>query len=324
MRLLVIFIMTLLVMGHVMPACALELRDVTFKTKELGPVLFSHNVHITVGKQKNDCRACHDKLFDMKHPVRHTMADMGQGKSCGACHDGKSAFPLATCAKCHPVKNIARGSKGSVPVVFTHQEHAARQSCSVCHPAIFAAGKNRSVGMAAMEKGKSCGACHDGGKAFALNECARCHTIKDISFKVRETGPVAFTHKAHAERQKCSLCHPKIYTYAKSKRVGMAAMIEGRSCGACHNGKAVFALGECSRCHPVKELTFPVSGISAARFSHTVHLAKYGCSICHPKLYQLKRGAPVGMTAMEKGKSCGACHNGKAAFSVTASCGFCH
>jgi c(7)-type cytochrome triheme protein len=29
------------------------------------------------------------------------MADMYQGKSCGACHDGKKAFPSMACAQCH-------------------------------------------------------------------------------------------------------------------------------------------------------------------------------------------------------------------------------
>jgi c(7)-type cytochrome triheme protein len=30
------------------------------------------------------------------------MAEMEKGKSCGACHDGKTAFATtANCAKCH-------------------------------------------------------------------------------------------------------------------------------------------------------------------------------------------------------------------------------
>lgn len=317
-------VMVALLAGLVVPALSLDLRDVTFKTKEVGKVVFSHNDHITKGTQKNNCRACHDKIFDIRHPVRHTMADMEQGKSCGACHDGKGAFALAECLKCHPVGNLAIKIKETGPVEFTHQEHASRQHCTVCHPALFTAGNNRPVGMAAMEKGKSCGACHNGAKAFAVSECAKCHTVTDFTFKVRETGPVTFTHKAHAERQSCQECHPKIYNYVKTRHVGMAAMEKGKSCGACHNGKAAFVATDCARCHPVKELIFSVKGISDARFSHKSHLAKNRCEVCHPKLYPLKRGKPVGMAAMEKGKSCGVCHNGKTAFPVTASCDFCH
>jgi c(7)-type cytochrome triheme protein len=323
-RLFTVSLLVVLVTVRLVPVSALELRDVTFRTKEVGTVIFSHNDHITKGQQKNNCRACHDKIFDIRHPVRHSMSDMEQGKSCGACHNGTVAFALADCVKCHPVKNLAIKVKETGPVAFTHQMHASRQSCTVCHPALFIAGKNRPQGMAAMEKGKSCGACHDGTKAFGVAECARCHTVTDLTFKVKETGPVLFTHTAHAGRQPCHECHPLIYRYIKGKHLGMAAMGKGKSCGACHNGTKAFAVAECAKCHPLKELTFPTKDISPARFSHKSHLATYGCKVCHPKLYPLKRGNPVGMAAMEKGKSCGTCHNGKSAFPVTASCGYCH
>ncbi len=101
-------------------------------------------------------------------------------------------------------------------------------------------------------------------------------------------------------------------------------MEQGKSCGACHNGTKAFSVADCARCHPVKDIVFPVKTISNAHFSHKAHLAKYRCEACHPKLYPLKLGKPVGMAAMEKGKSCGACHDGAKAFPVTASCGYCH
>ena len=34
------------------------------------------------------------------------MADMEKGKSCGACHDGKTAFDVKSCITCHPAKDI--------------------------------------------------------------------------------------------------------------------------------------------------------------------------------------------------------------------------
>ena len=315
---------TALSAGLSIPVSAIDLRDVTFRTKEVGTVVFSHNNHIRTGRQKNECKACHDGIFDIRRPVRHTMSDMERGKSCGACHDGKGAFPLSACLRCHVVGNLTIKVKGTGSLAFTHREHAARQPCTACHPAIFKAGRNRPVGMAAMVKGKSCGACHNGGTAFPVADCSRCHAVSDITFKVRETGPVTFTHTAHAGRQSCRECHPKIYRYTRAGHVGMAAMEQGKSCGACHNGAAAFAVSDCARCHPVRDLTFPVKGISDARFSHTGHLARYGCTACHPLLYPLGRGTAVGMTAMEKGQSCGACHDGKTAFPVTARCDYCH
>ena len=71
-----------------------------------GPVTFSHEKH----KEKAEkCTVCHTKVFQMKKgktgPL--TMAAMNEGKLCGACHDGKTAFSTkdqANCAKCHVKK----------------------------------------------------------------------------------------------------------------------------------------------------------------------------------------------------------------------------
>ncbi len=65
----------------------------------------------------------------------------------------------------------------------------------------------------------------------------------------------------------------------------------------------------------------------ATTFSHEVHVegAELQCQKCHPKLYtNVKQHKSVTMKAMEQGKSCGACHNGKAAFSVKENCESCH
>lgn len=50
------------------------------------------------------CDACHDSLFKMEQgatPV--TMALMGKGEVCGACHNGEIAFgsDFVSCARCH-------------------------------------------------------------------------------------------------------------------------------------------------------------------------------------------------------------------------------
>lgn len=62
-------------------------------------------------------------------------------------------------------------------------------------------------------------------------------------------------------------------------------------------------------------------------FSHDFHVATagLGCKECHAKLYlDVKKHRHVGMKEMQKGKSCGACHDGKKAFSVKGDCGKCH
>ena len=79
--------------------------DIVFKRRgemsvEIPPALFPHWVHRT----RFRCYVCHTAIFEMKagaNPV--TMDAIGQGKFCGACHNGKTAFAPAfeTCIRCH-------------------------------------------------------------------------------------------------------------------------------------------------------------------------------------------------------------------------------
>jgi c(7)-type cytochrome triheme protein len=65
-------------------------------------------------------------------------------------------------------------------------------------------------------------------------------------------------------------------------------------------------------------------------FSGKVHADKgLQCADCHskPKLFEMKKGGDkITMAAMNEGKFCGTCHDGKKAFSVKApaDCGKCH
>lgn len=75
--------------------------DITLKGGKAGDVLFSHDLHVdTVGL---GCKECHTKLYlDTKKHKKVTMKQMGMGKSCGACHNGKKAFSVkGDCGKCH-------------------------------------------------------------------------------------------------------------------------------------------------------------------------------------------------------------------------------
>ena len=59
--------------------------------------LFSHRAHQSFG-----CYACHPGVFPQAL-VGFTHGDMQEGKFCGRCHDGRTAFaiPGAACARCH-------------------------------------------------------------------------------------------------------------------------------------------------------------------------------------------------------------------------------
>lgn len=308
-------------------AHAVNVRDVTFATRIAGTVVFSHATHINMKGTANNCRACHDAIFDLKKKKHYTMAEMEKGRSCGACHNGKTTFSLAECAHCHQTKEIVIKVKATGPTEFSHNSHLVKSpKCGTCHPSIFAAGPNKHFTMASMKAGKSCGACHDGKKTFGLDKCVTCHPVKEVTYQVKETGPTQFSHKSHLAIADCGKCHPTLYApNQKNKRVGMAAMHKGKSCGACHNSKQAFSVKECSKCHPAGELVFEEKSAGNVMFSHKNHTALYTCVDCHTSLFKTTRSkVKVSMQEMENGKSCGYCHDGKTAFSVKDKCDACH
>lgn len=64
-------------------------------------------------------------------------------------------------------------------VVFSHETHVdgMAQACTDCHDKLYLSkGQHKTVTMKQMQKGKSCGACHNGKKAFSVKgDCAKCH-----------------------------------------------------------------------------------------------------------------------------------------------------
>jgi c(7)-type cytochrome triheme protein len=186
---------------------------------ESGAVIFRHTTHTAFAG--GQCVACHPQPFKILHPTRRTNhEEMNAGRSCGMCHDGRKAFGTgdqAACQSCHiglpkkgeapspagagkraaaaapaakPAAPAVRAGPGDVrlaksagspgSVTFRHATHGgAKSRCDQCHPALFAM---KSAGAAleksAMYEGKTCGACHDGKKAFGVDDaaqCQRCH-----------------------------------------------------------------------------------------------------------------------------------------------------
>lgn len=95
---------------------------------------FSHDFH--VNKVGFNCVDCHNSLFQQaggsaKAAGDFTMSAFDQGKYCGTCHDGSTAFAAAdrgSCARCHD------GSSA----------FAAKTKCTLCH--IGVQGNNRLFG----------------------------------------------------------------------------------------------------------------------------------------------------------------------------------
>lgn len=75
------------------------------------------------------------------------------------------------------------------------------------------------------------------------------------------------------------------------------------------------------------DIVFHPEGAANSIFSHEEHVSRAGlkCKDCHPAIFQMAEGyRKTKMTDMEKGASCGACHNGKRAFGVKQGCTKCH
>ena len=83
--------------------------------------------------------------------------------------------------------------------------------------------------MALMDKGRSCGACHNGKDTFKTDDCTKCHPVKEVEFKLKDAGDVKFSHEFHMGLYKCGDCHVKLYLpSAKNKRITMAEMEAGK------------------------------------------------------------------------------------------------
>lgn len=144
------------------------------------------------------CDACHDEIFAMEQGATEqagdfTMKSFKEGKYCGSCHDGNTAFDSSTqCGSCH--------SAPEAPIVFTYPvkavsfEHSIHLkkgglACETCHKEVFAMKKGaveeaEQTSAASGDKreyleklhNKYCGTCHDASQAFGyLTRCTVCH-----------------------------------------------------------------------------------------------------------------------------------------------------
>jgi c(7)-type cytochrome triheme protein len=67
-------------------------------------------------------------------------------------------------------------------------------------------------------------------------------------------------------------------------------------------------------------------GVPLAVFPHWFHRIRFRCYVCHPAIFEMKAGAnKITTDAINEGKFCGTCHNGKIAWgSSFDTCNRCH
>ena len=76
-----------------------------------------------------------------------------------------------------------QGADSPGKVTFSHQSHVdqSKPDCTTCHPKLFKMLKPGSTAdgtpivHAKMEKGRQCGACHNGKDAHGFDDCTTCH-----------------------------------------------------------------------------------------------------------------------------------------------------
>jgi c(7)-type cytochrome triheme protein len=75
-----------------------------------------------------------------------------------------------------------KDTKKFAPALFSHEAHSqAGNQCTDCHDSLFqkkagSADIKKALSKRNMKKGKFCGACHDGQKAFSVKKsCKKCH-----------------------------------------------------------------------------------------------------------------------------------------------------
>ena len=103
----------------------------------------------------------------------------------------------------------------------------------------------------------------------------------------------------------------------------------GYHCNQCHNFRwhkdmsMIVKWDVCADCHSRTPIVFNKTALPS-KFSHELHSKRSGCKGCHTGIFPMKAGAAqVSMQDLGKGLYCGACHDGKKAFS-SSECSKCH
>jgi c(7)-type cytochrome triheme protein len=223
-------------------------------------VVFPHSRHA------RSCATCHPKPYSIL-PGRGRVEGSGHaGSGCATCHNDSTAFAMTrACGNCHRVAvdstvRIAREAGSPGAVHFPHSAHAARSdSCVACHASIFARPWPGPITMSAMRRGATCGECHNGRAAFGLERCGACHALsvrapRTYPGGAESPGPVKFSHARHLAPTggRCRVCHESDRLRDPWPGLTMAPLYENKACARCHDGKAVFSVESCERCHRVE------------------------------------------------------------------------
>ncbi len=209
--------------------------------------------------------------------------------------------------------------KDIAPVMFNHWLHRAKYTCRLCHVDVgFAMEANGTkITESDNKKGFYCGACHNGKEAFGpvnknmlgqtVKNCDRCHSVgKDAAF---ERDFYKFTAKFPRGRFGNGIDWEEAENggYIKVQDYLEGVSIKRKQLNL----------------PPDTEVKTKEQGMPDIIFSHKKHAVWSGCELCHPDIFDVRKGGTkYGMSDIFQGKYCGLCH-GKVAF-PNSDCQRCH
>lgn len=225
-----------------------EYGDITLDRTSKGgttmPVIFRHWVH----RAKHSCRLCHVDLEFAMHAGQTgiTEDDNKAGRYCGTCHNGKEAFAVDQCSRCHP-KDAQSADEMNL---------AAKKQ-------FFAFAKNLPKSLygnkinwnQAEDEGLLKTKDFIEGVSFP-DKSPITNSREEARKSTAEGLPgIIFSHPKHATWTGCGMCHPEPFALEiGATKMTMKEITNGQYCGMCH-GKVAFPLYNCAECHskPVQQ-----------------------------------------------------------------------
>lgn len=230
----------------------MKARKEEMDKKGLAPVLYPHWLH----RIYFQCKVCHQDIFTMKRWSNDISQEkITQGKQCGVCHNGTTAFAADNdeeCGRCHMAGEPGAARFANLNEIDHEyiKETAVRVGAEWNHEELpegkIPVDKYKFIDWLELERR---GVFKP---VLSLDEDFK-DEIRDNMILFETTSDfvqnVLFSHKVHSTWIKCATCHPALFKdELAGNNVKMLEISRGRFCGHCH-GKVSFTFADCLRCH---------------------------------------------------------------------------
>ena len=203
-----------------------------------GAVTFRHWTH----RDKYTCRLCHvDLEFSQLAGETDILEEDNQsGRYCGACHNGKEAFSIKSCTRCHAkdANHFALMNKQAKKDFYIFQRNMPRSMYG-----------NKIDWMKAEYEGLI--TLKDRLPNYSMEKKNFVTNQRDEPLTASLPGlpDIIFSHQKHVTWNGCGMCHPQPFELKNgTTNISMQLIIDGKLCGDCH-GTVAFQINDCALCH---------------------------------------------------------------------------